>query len=95
MIEILVGAIALFAVLALVIISRNQYTRWLERKLAVTREELSKLQQMRTQPWLQGATTEYHLQKRIKALEAHVPKSVLRRLDAQLGDKPCDGDSRL
>ena len=45
-------------------------------------------------PWLKGATTEHLLRKRIKALESNMPKSVLRRLDAQLGDKPCDGDSR-
>ena len=119
MAEILTGVIALFFVLALVIISRNKYVQWLERKLAMARKELKQLRNDRQQPWLTGATTEHHLQKRIteleadleeykegievergwkreayqrnrylqkrtKALEAHVPKSVLRRLDAQI-----------
>lgn len=69
MIEILVGAIALFAVLALVIIYRNKYVQWLERKLAIARKELAVLRKEHQQPWLQGATTEYHLQKRITELE--------------------------
>ena len=83
MIEILIGAIALFAVLALVIISRNKYIQWLERKLAQTRVELSQLQQMRTQPWLQGATTEWHLQKRITELKKLQQQAWQRATDAE------------
>lgn len=87
--------------LALPVFKRFNYVIWLELKLAQAREDLRQIQQIRQQPWLTGATTEYHLQKhitkletengflqaRISALEANVSKSVLRRLDAQLGDK--------
>ena len=101
--------------LALPIFKQFNYVMWLEHKLAKAREDLRQLQLARQQPWLTGATTEYHLQKkitqlmgdltdssaeivlchteieslrtRIKALEANVSKSVLRRLDVQLGDK--------
>ena len=83
MIEILIGAIALFAVLALVIISRDKYIQWLERRLAQVRVELSQLQQMRTQPWLQGATTEWHLQKRIKELKKLQQQAWQRATDAE------------
>ena len=54
--------------LALMAFWRNTYVRWLERKLATTRIELAQLKETRQQPWLQGATTEYHLQKKIEAL---------------------------
>lgn len=144
--EILFVAIALLFVLTLVIINRNIYVQRPERKLAMARKELNQLRNDRQQPWLIGATTEYHLQKhiteleaknewldkrcqllqgtrnqleaelddwqessriileekcagdevhclcvpvlrtRIKALEAHVPKSVVRRLDAQINE---------
>ena len=65
MAEILTGVIALFFVRALVIISRNKYVQWLERKLAMARKELKQLRNERQQPWLTGATTEYHLRNRI------------------------------
>ncbi len=67
MTEILIGAIVLFFVLALVIVSRNKYVQWLERKLATTREELRQLRNN-----MQGTVTEYHLRKRIAELEAMV-----------------------
>ena len=70
--------------LALAATARFGYIQWLERKLADARVKIETLTS--GQPWLIGATTEYHLRKRIKALEAHVPKSVLRRLDAQINE---------
>ena len=70
--------------LALSAIGRSGYIRWLERKLAMARKELAVLRKEHQQPWLQGATTEYHLQKRIKELKAYA-----KRLEAQL-EKPCD-----
>ena len=55
--------------LALTALCRNNYIRWLERKLATARIELAQLKETRQQPWLQGATKEYHLQKRITELK--------------------------
>lgn len=49
---------------------RSVYTKWLEHKLATARVELADLQQAKQQPWLTGATKEYHLQKRIAELKA-------------------------
>ena len=69
---------------ALAATKKAVYTRWLENKLADARVRIEMLTS--GQPWLIGATTEYHLRKRIKALEAHVPKSVVRRLDAQIDE---------
>lgn len=62
--------------LALTALCRNNYIRWLERKLATARIELAQLKEMRQQPWLQGATKEYHLQKKIKELEQTLSKKV-------------------
>jgi len=69
---IVVVPIGVFAMIALVLTCKDKYTKWLERKLAQVRQELSQLQQMRTQPWLQGASTEWHLQKKIKELEKRI-----------------------
>lgn len=55
--------------LALPVFKQFNYVMWLERKLAQAREDLRQLQLARQQPWLTGATTEYHLQKRITELE--------------------------
>jgi len=75
---IVVVPIGVFAMIALVLTCKDKYTKWLERKLAQTREELSTLQQMRTQPWLQGATTEWHLRKRIDSARALMEKFIFK-----------------
>lgn len=67
--EIFVGSIVFFAVVVISIALRDAYIRWLERKLAMARKDLAVLRKERQQPWLTGATTEYHLQKRITELE--------------------------
>jgi uncharacterized protein YneF (UPF0154 family) len=173
---ILTVSLGILVGLALSAFGKHKYIQWLERKLATARKELAVLRNEHQQPWLQGATTEYNLQKRItelealasrqqhlmekyrlirckdcgglqpankgqnygmtalcttcgcfglamrpkreryeqitpttnianitirqqaqyiRLLEANTSKSVLRRLNAQMGDKPCDGDSRL
>ena len=66
--------------LALSATRRSVYTRWLERKLATTRIELAKLKDTRQQPWLQGATKEYHLQKRIAELETELEEAKMLTL---------------
>ena len=60
----------------------HSYIRWLKKKLVDTQAENNKLRA--GQPWLKGATTEHLLRKRIRALEANMPKSVLRRLNVQM-----------
>jgi hypothetical protein len=62
--------------LALMAFYKESYIRWLVNKLATTRQELVQLQNDRQQPWLQGATTEYHLQKKIKELEQSLSKKM-------------------
>ena len=61
--------------LALSATRQSVYTRWLERKLATTRIELAKLKDTRQQPWLQGATKEYHLQKKIEGFRETLKKA--------------------
>ena len=62
--------------LALSAFGKHKYIQWLERKLAMARKELAVLRNEHQQPWLQGATTEYHLQKKIKELEQTLSKKV-------------------
>ena len=51
----------------------HSYIRWLKKKLVDSQAENNKLRA--GQPWLQGATKEYHLQKKIEGFRETLKKA--------------------